>query len=85
MSVQLGANQAISPLDFSAEDILDQYGAFDVMIEAAGVQSAVDLCTELVAQHGKIILVGYHQSNDGMRFDELGSGRIRTGPCWDRP
>ena len=38
-----------------------------MVIEAAGVQSAVDLCTELVTQHGKIILVGYHQSNDGMR------------------
>jgi threonine dehydrogenase-like Zn-dependent dehydrogenase len=67
MSLQLGANQAISPLDFSAEDILAQFGTFDVVIEAAGVQSAVDLCTDLVTQHGKIILVGYHQSNEGLR------------------
>ena len=67
MSTQLGADLAISPLDFSAVDIVDQFGAFDVVIEAAGVQSAVDLCTDLVAEHGKIILIGYHQSNEGLR------------------
>ena len=31
------------------------------------LQSAVDLSTDLVAEHGRIILVGYHQSNNGIR------------------
>ena len=71
MSTHLGADLAISPVDFSADDILDQFGTFDVVIEAAGVQNAVDLSTELVTQHGKIILIGYHQSNEGMRTVDM--------------
>ncbi|MEZ4591950.1 MAG: zinc-binding dehydrogenase [Chloroflexota bacterium] len=51
----------------SPQQILEAHGEFDVVIEAAGVQSAVDLCTELVKQHGRIILIGYHQANNGLR------------------
>ncbi|MEL7448682.1 MAG: hypothetical protein AAFN78_05705, partial [Pseudomonadota bacterium] len=27
----------------------------------------IDLCSDLVTQHGKITLVGYHESNEGLR------------------
>ena len=67
MSQQFGADVTYNPFETSGADILAAHGEFDVVIEAAGVQSAVDLCTELVTQHGRIILVGYHQSNGGLR------------------
>jgi threonine dehydrogenase-like Zn-dependent dehydrogenase len=68
MARRFGADSAYNPLTVSGADILQAHGEFDVVIEAAGVQSAVDLCTELVAQHGRIILIGYHQSNNGLRM-----------------
>jgi 2-desacetyl-2-hydroxyethyl bacteriochlorophyllide A dehydrogenase len=67
MAVRMGAQVTADPTAVAAADLLAAHGEFDVVIEAAGVQSAVDLSTELVCQHGKIILVGYHQSNNGMR------------------
>ena len=65
MALELGADRALHPDDAQAED--PQTGAFEIVVEAAGVPSAVDLCTDLVTQHGKITLVGYHESNGGMR------------------
>ncbi len=65
MALQLGASRAISPAelpDFDPDD-----GLFDIVVEAAGAQSAVDLSTELVTQHGSLNLVGYHESGDGQR------------------
>ncbi len=67
MGQQLGADTTVNPKTINTKDILAQYGEFDVVIEAAGTQSSIDLCTNLVKQHGRIILVGYHQSNGGMR------------------
>lgn len=67
MSEQLGADVTYNPFEQSSADILAAHGEFDVVIEAAGVQSAIDLSTDLVTQHGRIILVGYHQSNNGQR------------------
>ncbi|KAA3658811.1 MAG: hypothetical protein DWQ04_24035 [Chloroflexi bacterium] len=67
MSQRLGADVAYNPFETKSDAILAEHGEFDIVIEAAGVQSAVDLCTDLVAQHGRIILVGYHQSNNGLR------------------
>lgn len=67
LSQQFGAVAAYNPSVVEADEILDKHGPFDVVIEAAGVQSAVDLSTELVAEHGRLILVGYHQSHNGMR------------------
>ena len=64
---QLGADVAVNPLETTGKAMLGAHGEFDVVIEAAGVQSAIDLATELVTLHGKIILVGYHQSNNGLR------------------
>ena len=67
LSKQFGADTTFNPLKSTGKEILDTLGEFDVVIEAAGVQSAIDLSTELVAIHGRIVLVGYHQSNNGMR------------------
>ncbi len=67
MAKHMGAQISYDPLVDDATTILSAHGEFDVVIEATGVQSAVDLCTDLVAQHGRIVLVGYHQSNGGLR------------------
>jgi threonine dehydrogenase-like Zn-dependent dehydrogenase len=67
ISLEIGADVSLCPSGYSADDILKLYGEFDIVIEAAGTQSAIDLCTDLVAKHGRIILVGYHQSKGGMR------------------
>lgn len=64
---QFGANATVNPFEQDTAAMLAQFGEFDVVIEAAGTQSVIDLATELVKQHGRIILVGYHQSNDGRR------------------
>jgi threonine dehydrogenase-like Zn-dependent dehydrogenase len=66
VSIQLGADEATEPEHWRVEDPL-RGGEFDVVIEAAGVQGAIDLSSDLVRQHGRIILVGYHQSNGGTR------------------
>ena len=62
MAGELGATITHHP-----EALEGQQQAFNVVIEAAGTQSALDLCGDLVAEHGRIILVGYHQSNGGLR------------------
>ena len=67
MSRHLGADVAVSPSECRAQSILARYGEFDLVIEAAGTQSALDLCGDLVKEHGRIVLVGYHQSEGGMR------------------
>lgn len=67
MSEQLGAQVSYDPGAVTGEAIAAIHNEFDVVIEAAGVQSAIDFSTALVAEHGRIVLVGYHQSNDGMR------------------
>jgi len=71
MSQQFGAEVTYNPFETSGADIVAAHGEFDVVIEAAGTQSAVDLCGELVTQHGRIILVGYHQSNNGRRSVDM--------------
>lgn len=65
MALQLGANEALTPDAVNIADIWQ--GDFDVVIEVAGSAAALELCGELVNQHGRLILVGYHQSNDGWR------------------
>jgi threonine dehydrogenase-like Zn-dependent dehydrogenase len=67
MSKAFGADVALSPSETGAQGILAQTGEFDLVIEAAGTQSALDLCGDLVTEHGCIVLVGYHQSKGGMR------------------
>ncbi len=65
MAIELGADRALHPDKAPIED--PETGAFEAVIEAAGVAPAIDLCTNLVTQHGTITLVGYHESNDGLR------------------
>ena len=65
MAEQLGATGSANPSDVEIDD--PWTGQFDLVIEAAGGQSALDLCSDLVAHHGRIALIGYHESNDGMR------------------
>ncbi|MBN1556480.1 MAG: zinc-binding dehydrogenase [Phycisphaerae bacterium] len=62
-----GATHEYDPTGKTPGRILEELGEFDVVIEAAGVASVIDLCTVLVKQHGRIVLVGYHQSDNGMR------------------
>jgi threonine dehydrogenase-like Zn-dependent dehydrogenase len=66
-SIELGADFAADPSEGGAPSILARFGEFDLVIEAAGTQSALDLCGDLVKEHGRIVLVGYHQSEGGMR------------------
>jgi threonine dehydrogenase-like Zn-dependent dehydrogenase len=67
MATSLGVAATANPREQNAALILRQHGPFDIVIEAAGNQSALDLCTPLVKEHGRIVLIGYHQSNGGMR------------------
>jgi len=67
MSQELGAGFVADPSQGGAPSILHRFGEFDLVIEAAGTQSALDLCGDLVKEHGRIVLVGYHQSEGGMR------------------
>jgi threonine dehydrogenase-like Zn-dependent dehydrogenase len=39
----------------------------DVSVEAGGSQAALDLASEMVAAHGTLSIVGYHQNNEGNR------------------
>lgn len=64
---RLGADAAHDPADLSAEALIEKYGPFDVVIEAAGAQAALDLCGQIVAQHGRMNIVGYHTSAGGLR------------------
>jgi threonine dehydrogenase-like Zn-dependent dehydrogenase len=64
---ELGADAVVNSSGKTAEALLEELGEFDVMIEATGVQGAVDLGGVLLRQHGTFNLVGYHQSNGGMR------------------
>ncbi len=64
-AMDLGADRAISPTDLPSYD--PETGLYDCVLEAAGAQSAVDLATNLVTQHGSLNLVGYHESGEGVR------------------
>jgi threonine dehydrogenase-like Zn-dependent dehydrogenase len=54
--IALGADEARTP-----EDAAGSEGAFDVVVEATGTQRGLDLATELVAEHGVLSILGYHQ------------------------
>ena len=62
-----GADETVNPESASGEELVARLGEFDVVIEAVGNQAALDLAWPLVRQHGRIIVIGYHQSNNGMR------------------
>jgi threonine dehydrogenase-like Zn-dependent dehydrogenase len=50
-------------------------GAFDVVVEAAGTQSALDTASRLVATGGRLVVAGFHQ--DGLRTVDMQSWNWR--------
>ena len=64
MALRLGADAAMAPNDRGA---MAELGEVDVVIEATGVQGGIDLVGDLVKQHGRVVLLGYHQTQDGLR------------------
>jgi len=67
----LGADRTVNSSGMSPEQLLELLGEFDIVIEATGVAPAVELSTLLVKQHGTVVFVGYHQSEDGMRTVDM--------------
>jgi len=63
----LGADETANSDRLAPAEATERYGEFDVVIEAAGSDSVIDLATALIRQHGTLSLVGYHQSNGGRR------------------
>lgn len=70
-ALKCGADKTYDPTGKTPQDILADLGEFDIVIEAAGVEQVIEICTILVKQHGTIVLVGYHQSNNGMRTVDM--------------
>jgi threonine dehydrogenase-like Zn-dependent dehydrogenase len=65
MAITMGADVAYDPTQYQISD--PDLGEYDIVVEAAGVASALDFCGDLVAHHGQLLIVGYHQSGEGMR------------------
>ncbi|MDJ0919882.1 MAG: zinc-binding dehydrogenase [Henriciella sp.] len=65
VALRLGADEAMSPDNVPNYD--PDEGLFDIVIEATGVPSALELSTDLVKQHGIVSLIGYHESQNGQR------------------
>ncbi|MEO0972325.1 MAG: zinc-binding dehydrogenase [Pseudomonadota bacterium] len=65
MAAHLGAHRTLHPDEVQVED--PDVGLAQVVIEAGGVPATLALCTDLVTQHGRIIIIGYHESNEGRR------------------
>jgi threonine dehydrogenase-like Zn-dependent dehydrogenase len=62
--LKLGVDIATKPEGIPAKDRapkMGDTGGFDVVVEATGTQSGLDLATELVRQHGVLSILGYHQ------------------------
>ncbi|MBL8024974.1 MAG: zinc-binding dehydrogenase [Fibrobacteres bacterium] len=70
-ALKCGATSSYDPTGKTADEILADLGEFDIVIEAAGAAQVIDTCTALVKQHGTIVLVGYHQSNNGARTVDM--------------
>lgn len=66
-----GADKTYDPTGKTPQEILADLCEFDIVIEATGVEGVIEICTMLVKQHGTIVLVGYHQSNNGMRTVDM--------------
>jgi threonine dehydrogenase-like Zn-dependent dehydrogenase len=55
LALSLGATETYDPADAATATL-----RYDVVIEAAGTASALTLGGKLVAQHGTLVVVGYH-------------------------
>jgi threonine dehydrogenase-like Zn-dependent dehydrogenase len=62
-----GADEAFAPEEVPLHEDPHREGTFDAVVEAAGVQPALDLCGSMVKQHGLINMIAGHQSEGGMR------------------
>ena len=68
MAIQCGASFIENTEDKNGEQLAEEYGEFDVVIEATGVQAGIDLASDLVKEHGRIVVMGYHHTNMGFRM-----------------
>lgn len=57
-ALELGADEALAPGETAVDA---RAGAFDVVIEATGLQAGLDAATELVREHGVLSILGFHQ------------------------
>ena len=64
---RFGADSVVNSEGKSPKMLAEQLGEFDVVLEAAGVQQAINMGTALLRHHGTLNLIGYHQSNGGIR------------------
>lgn len=64
-SIEMGAHTAYDPREYPIVNPDD--GEFDIVIEAAGVGNALAFCTDIINHHGQMLIVGYHQTNKGLR------------------
>ncbi len=66
-SLRFGATSSYNPHGKEPAEIHGDLGYFDIVIEATGTPEAIDIAQQLVAEHGRIVIVGYHQTNNGAR------------------
>lgn len=67
LAKEFGAVQIYTPEQVDP----NQIGEFDVVIEATGLPQPLNMAVELVKQHGKILVFGYHQSEGGVRHLDM--------------
>ena len=75
---KLSADITINLSQTDAKNKIKNLGDFDVVIEATGVQAAIDMATEMIGWHGRIILLGYHQSNNGLRTIDMAQWNFKA-------
>ena len=56
-------SERVIPVDEAPEE------KFDRVLEAAGVQTTLDLASRLTAERGRLVIAGYHQ--DGLRTVDM--------------
>lgn len=73
-----GAAAAVDPTGRSLTDLVGDLGGADVVVEAAGTQSALDTATALTVDHGTLLVVAYHQSGGGTRTVDMATWNVRA-------
>lgn len=72
-AVALGAEKALQP-----SDVADLEQACEVVVEATGVAAGLELAASLVQIGGTLGIMGYHQSNGGLRTVQMESWNFRA-------